>query len=142
MGAIVDYTFYYTVYMGTEADEASFPALCARAEDVVGAMTRWAVTADTIGDYPPLVQTLCKKAVCAQIDCFAVNGTETATGGGSDGGWTVGKVSVTGRASAGTEAGRLAAAVSPLAISYLEQTGLMNPQVTTAQEPRVEGWWD
>jgi hypothetical protein len=138
MSAFVDYDFYTAVYVGSEVDEASFPALCARAEDVVGAMTRWAVTADTIGSYPPLIQTLCKKAVCAQVDCFAVNGTETATGG-SDGGWTVGKVSVTGKASAGTEAGRLAAAVSPLAISYLEQTGLMNPQVPTAHEPA--GWW-
>ena len=41
MSAIVDYTYYSTVYMGTEADEASFPALCARAEDVIGAMARW-----------------------------------------------------------------------------------------------------
>lgn len=142
MSAFVDYDYYATVYVGSEADEASFPALCARAEDVVGAMTRWAVTADNIGTYPQIIQTLYKKAVCAQIDCFAVNGTETATGDSGDGGWTVGKVSVTGKASAGTEAGRLAAAVSPLAISYLEQTGLMNPQVPIAQEPRVEGWWD
>ena len=26
---IVDYTFYSSVYMGTDADQASFPALCA-----------------------------------------------------------------------------------------------------------------
>jgi hypothetical protein len=26
--------------------------------------------------------------------------------------------------------------ISPLAIAYLEQTGLMNPQI-----PTIEGWW-
>lgn len=142
MSAFVDYDFYTAVYVGSEVDEASFPALCARAEDVVGAMTRWAVTETNIDALPELIRTLYRKAICAQVDFFAVNGTETATGDSTDGGWTVGKVSVTGKASAGTGAGRLAAAVSPLAISYLEQTGLMNPQVPTAQEPRVEGWWD
>jgi hypothetical protein len=139
MSAFVDYDYYATVYVGSEADEASFPALCARAEDVVGAMTRWAVTADNFSTYPQLIQTLYKKAVCAQVDYFAVNGTETATGDSTDGGWTVGRVSVTGKANTGAGAGKLSAAVSPLAIAYLEQTGLMNPQVPTAHEPA--GWW-
>ena len=49
MGAIVDFDFYTAVYMGQEADAASFPALCARASDVVGAMTRWQVDCDNIG---------------------------------------------------------------------------------------------
>ena len=62
MSAIVDNEFYYNVYMGSEADDASFPALCARAEDVVGALARWQVTEDNIGSYPELVQTLYKKA--------------------------------------------------------------------------------
>ena len=141
MSAFVDYDYYATVYVGSEADEASFPALCARAEDVVGAMTRWAVTADNFSTYPQLIQTLYKKAICAQVDFFAVNGTETATGDSTDGGWTVGKVSVTGKASTGAGAGSLSAAVSPMALGYLEQTGLMNPQVFTAPEPPAVGWW-
>ena len=41
MSATVDYSYYTDVYLGTEADEASFPALSARAEDIVGAMARW-----------------------------------------------------------------------------------------------------
>ena len=52
MSAIVDYTFYNTVYKGSEATTASFPALCARAEDVVGAMTHWRVNADNIVTFP------------------------------------------------------------------------------------------
>ena len=82
---------------------------------------------------PTIVQTLYKKAVCAQVDFLSINGmdslNETATGG-----FTVGKVTVQGKAS--ETGGKLQESVSPLAISYLEQTGLMNPNV-----PCLEGWW-
>lgn len=129
---VVDYTFYTTVYMGTDADQASFPALCARACDVIGAVTHWA-DENKIMTLPAPVPTLYKKAICAQIDFLAINGmdslNETETGG-----FTVGKVTVHGKASA--SGGKLQESISPLAIGYLEQTGLMNPQV-----PTFEGWW-
>ena len=140
MSAIVDFTWYYNVYFGNEADQSSFPALCARAEDVIGAMTRWQITAANIGSLSEAMQTLYKKAVCAQVDFFAVNGTETATGD-SGGGWTVGKVRVDAKATARTGSGLLAGAVSPLAVGYLEQTGLLNPQVPTAPDMPLVGWW-
>ena len=129
---VVDWTFYNTVYKGTDADSASFPALCARADDIIGAVTHW-VDDSTILALPALHLNLYKKAVCAQIDFLALNGTdslnETATGG-----FTVGKVTVQGKGSQG--GGRISESISPLAIAYLEQTGLMNPQV-----PTIEGWW-
>ena len=129
---VVDFTFYSSVYMGTDADQASFPALCARASDVIGAVTHWADDAKILSLHPA-IQTLYKKAVCAQIDFLSINGmdslNETATGG-----FTVGKVTVHGKAA--TAGGKIAESISPLAISYLEQTGLMNPQV-----PTFEGWW-
>lgn len=140
MSAIVDYDFYLGVYMGQEADEASFPALSARAEDVVGAMTRWQVTEDTIGDYPDHIAALYKKAVCAQTDFFAVNGDETAIGDRGRG-WTVGKVSVSGRSGSDiVRKGSMSESVSPMVFMYLEQTGLLTPQVTTVREP-TDGWW-
>lgn len=133
MGVNVDFEFYTNVYKGTDADSASFPALCARASDIVGALTHWA-DETVITSLPALFQTLYKKAICAQVDFFAINGTdsvnETATGG-----FTVGNVTVQGKAGAST-GGKLSESISPLAISYLEQTGLMNPQV-----PTFEGWW-
>lgn len=129
---VVDFTFYTDVYKGNDVDETAFPALCARALDVIGAVTHW-VDATALARLPERVQTLYKKAVCAQVDFFALNGTdslnETATGG-----FTVGKVTVQGKANA--SGGKLSENISPLAISYLEQTGLMNPHV-----PTVEGWW-
>ena len=122
---IVDYTYYSTVYMGSEAEEASFPALCARAADVVGAMTRW-VDPDTLDAW---TLNLYKKAVCAQVDFFAVNGLDSAAG--NDGrGFTVGKVSISGKSGGEIKAmGAMAGNISPMAILYLEQTGLMNPAV-------------
>ena len=129
---VVDFTFYSSVYGGTDADSTSFPALCARACDVIGAVTHW-VDEATILKLPALYQTLYKKAVCAQIDFLAINGmdslNETETGG-----FTVGKVTVHGKAN--SAGGKLSESISPMAIAYLEQTGLMNPQV-----PTIEGWW-
>ncbi len=139
MSAIVDFEYYATVYMGTEADEASFPALSARANDIVGAMTRWQITEDNIGTYPAMIQTLYRKAVCAQVDFFAVNGTETATGD-SGGGWTVGKVSVSGAGSGGSGKTGAASMVCAAAVSALELTGLLNPQVPTLGEPYIMPW--
>lgn len=130
---VVTFEFYSTVYMGQDADNASFPALCARAEDIIGAATHWAVNETTIANLPAPFQTLYKKAVCAQVDFLAINGIDSLNESASAG-FTVGKVTVHGKANA--TGGKLADSISPLAVGYLEQTGLMNPQV-----PTFHGWW-
>ena len=125
MSAIVDYEYYSTVYMGSEADEASFPALCARAEDVIGAMVRWQDPAA----FTPFQLTLYKKAVCAQVDFFAVNGLDSVAGG-TDKGFTVGKVSISGKSGSDlARKGSMADSLSNLVLMYLEQSGLLNPAV-------------
>jgi hypothetical protein len=127
--AIVDAAYYLTVYMGKEASECDFPALEARAEDVIGAMTRWQATADTIASLTPFQVTLVKKAICAQVDFFAVNGLE-AVAGGTGQGFTVGKVSISGKSGSElSNRGAMADNISPMAIMYLEQSGLINPSV-------------
>ena len=131
---VVDFAFYSTVYKGTDADEASFPALCARASDIIGAVTHWADD-ETLEALPDRIQIRYKKAVCAQVDYLAINGINSVNESGSAG-FTVGKVTVHGKAASGA-GGALAESISPLAIGYLEQTGLMNPQVPTFGE----GWW-
>ena len=125
MSAIVDFEYYSTVYMGSEADDASFPALCARAEDVIGAMVRWQDPAA----FTPFQLTLYKKAVCAQVDFFAVNGLESVAG--DDGrGFTVGKFSVSGKSGSDVaHKGAMSGNLSPLCVMYLEQSGLLNPAV-------------
>ena len=121
----VCFEYYNDIYLGQEADMASFPALCARAEDVVNALVRW----QDPSTFTPFQMTLYKKAICAQVDFFAVNGLESAVG--SDGrGFTVGKVTVNGgQAQPGVSSGAMSGSLSPLVIMYLEQSGLMNPSV-------------
>ena len=129
---VVDFEFYSQVYGGPDATAQTFPALCARASDIIGAVTHWVDDA-TILTLPQLHQTLYKKAVCAQVDFLSINGmdslNETETGG-----FTVGKVTVQAKQKSG--GGCFCESISPLAISDLEQTGLMNPQI-----PTFEGWW-
>lgn len=127
MSAIVDFTYYAETYKGTEATAASFPALYAHASRVIGSMARWRVTEANFDTFPEFVQTLYKLALCSQIDFLAINGIEsmnTTCGVG----FTVGKVRVDGAASA-RSGGALSADVSPAAVAYLEQTGLLYPAV-------------
>ena len=127
MSAIVDYAYYTGEYMGTEADEASFPALNAHASRIIGAMTRWQVDEDTIDRLPSLIRTMYRLAVCSQIDFLALNGVESISGG-SDNGFTVGKVSVSGSSESGDGFGSKKF-YSPRAISFLERAGLLGRNV-------------
>ena len=128
MSAIVDFTYYRDTYMGTEATSASFPALNAHASRVIGAMTRWQVDEDNFSELPSLIQTMYKLAICSQVDYLAANGIESLYDGEDTVGFSVGKVRVDGKAKA-SAGGAMSASISPAAISYLEQTGLMNPAV-------------
>ena len=127
MSAIVDFAFYSEVYMGSEADQASFPALNAQASRIVGAMTRWQVSEETIDSFPTMIRTLYRLAVCSQIDFLSINGVESINTA-DNAGFTVGKVTIHGKSTSGA-GGAMSANVSPAALSYLEQTGLMNPDV-------------
>ena len=139
--AIVDLAYYTTAYHGTEASDCDFPILEARAEDVIGAMTHWKVTADTIASLPVMIQALVKKAICAQVDYFALNGLDSVAGS-ADRGFSVGKVSVSGKSGSDMiQRGAMAEHISPMARMYLEQSGLMNPQVATGPDmPLIGGW--
>ena len=128
MSAIVDFTYYKDTYMGTEADSTSFPALNAHASRVIASMTRWQVDETNFAELPSFIQTLYKLAICSQIDYFAVNGVESIYDGENAVGFSVGKVRVEGKAKA-SAGGAMSASISPAAISYLEQSGLMNPAV-------------
>lgn len=128
MSAIVDYTYYHDTYVGTEADQASFPALNAHATRVIAMMTRWQVTEDNFDQLPAIIQTMYKLAICSQIDFLAINGLESISSGEDTVGFSVGKVRVDGKAKA-SAGGAMSASISPAAASYLEQTGLMNPAV-------------
>lgn len=127
MSAIVDYTYYSSVYMGTEVDQTSFPALNAHASRMIDAMTRWKVNEQNFSELPELTQTQYKLAICSQIDFLSLNGLESINDTGSAG-FTVGKVTVHGK-TASASGGAMSANISPATMLYLEQSGLMNPSV-------------
>ena len=133
MSAIVDFSYYYNIYRGTEADQTSFPALYAHASRIIGAMTRWQVTEESFSELDSFVQTLCKDAICSQIDFLAINGVDDMNSGEGGGGFTVGKVTVHGNSNSSGKSGAMNAYISPAATMYLEQTGLMYPGVGVAQ---------
>jgi hypothetical protein len=127
MSAIVDYSYYVNTYMGSEANETSFPALYAHASRIIGAMTRFQVDESNFDTFPPFVQNCYKLALCAQIDSIAINGIESISAGNNVG-FSVGKVRVD-SGSKSSAVGALSASVSPASVAYLEQTGLLNPAV-------------
>ena len=141
--AIVDLAYYKTVYLGQEATDCDFPALEARAEDVIGVMTRWEATADTIADLPPFQRTLVKKAVCAQIDYFAVNGLDSIAGNTDGPGFTVGKVSISGkkiRLKFSNEFSQGPVTINGAQVAIAATAGLMNPAVSVVKGGHMAGW--
>ena len=130
MSAIVDYTYYTSVYQGNEASTTSFPALNAHASRMVAAMCRWQVDEDNFSELTSLQQNLYRLAICSQIDFLSVNGLDSINDTG--GGFTVGKVTVHGKSSSGA-GGAMSASISPATTLYLEQSGLMYPGVGVAQ---------
>ena len=132
--SVVDFQYYSGVYQGKEADQTSVPTLNAQAERMISAMTRWRVNEGNISEFHSLIQTQYKLAICSQIDFLSLNGMEMIndTGGG---GFTVGKVTIHGKGSS-VQGGAMSGNISPAALLYLEQTGLMNPAV-----PVVGGGW-
>ena len=128
--AVVDYEYYTSTYIGDPAvTEAAFPRLEARAEDAVNALIRFrAVPAQWEKQY--------QKAICAQVEYYAIYGFEAASAGLMENSFTVGKVSVTGGGASARSGG--ASMISPQAVAYLEQTGLLNPAVPVAG---ARGWW-
>ena len=140
--AMVDYAFYSQTYMGDVIGRDDFAKFEARAEDVVCMMTKWRVTANTIADLDELTAKLFRKAICAQADELYLNGYDSIAGETSAGvGFTVGKVTVQGKASASAMGmGAMSGDIAPLALAYLEQTGLMNPSVPVYSHGPLAGW--
>lgn len=102
--------------------------MAARASDIIDSITQYRIVqCGGISALPPLLQELVKKATAAQALYSTQNGLETVLTGESGQGFTVGKVHVDGQKATGSAGGNTAAQsmVSPLALTLLEQTGLM-----------------
>ena len=140
--AYVDYTYYTDVYFGASLEADDWNRYEARAEEAIDLLCRGRIASGEIASNSPAVQTLVRKAICAQIEYYIENGIEVAVGGIKDSGFTVGKVTVHGASGAAAKAATGAQTmISPQAIAFLEQTGLINPAVGSVGVPGFWGWF-
>lgn len=124
--AIVNYQYYTNTFFGETIAETDFGKYEARAQDAIFLLCRNRISEDDFDKLSADMQSAVKKAICAQCEYFSLYGLDVANTGLNNGGFTVGKVRVD-KGSSNYSGAR--ATISPLAISYLEQTGLLNPNV-------------
>lgn len=137
--ALVDYDYYTDTYMGEAITAEDFPRYEARAEDAILILIN--KTADEAALLPEAVLAAVDKAICAQIEYLYEYGMSISVyGKEAGGGFTVGKVSVNNGGTTG--AAGIKSMLAPAVYAYLEQTGLLNPQVDTGAEPwpATRGW--
>ena len=139
---LVDYNYYKNTYIGEPVSQTDFPRYEKRAEMLVLATIKR--TADQAAALPAAVLGAVQDAICAQIDYLYEYGVGVASfGKEAGGGFRVGEVSVTSGSSSGATASGARSMIAPAVWVYLEQTGLLNPQVDTAPEPwpALRGWF-
>lgn len=122
--------YYKNDYMGTPVADSDLPGLIRRASDAIDSLTHYKINDSLLSAYP-FIHTQVKKATCAQVEFFAVNGElagNVVEGGGA--GFTIGKYSESGQA---TAAPTVTAKYAIGAIDYLTPTGLLYSGVRTVQ---------
>ena len=128
--AIVSREYYTTTFMGPDVATGVFDQYNAFAQRAILTACMGRVTEANFATLYPFQQEAVLSAICAQISAYDLNGLDAAILGESSSGFTVGKVSVAG--SGKTMAAGHASLLCPLALSFLEQAGLLGPAVATA----------
>ena len=137
--SIACYEYYIATYMGEAVDEKDFPRMAAKAERVINQITHG--RAANFAALPSFQQEALRQAVCAQVEYYALMGTDVSVNGDTGGnGWSIGEMRINGTSTASSKATGASTLVCAAAIAAIEQTGLMNPQVATAGEPPVVPW--
>lgn len=146
--AIVNYCFYANEYMGEPIAISDFDRFERRAEDIINSATRGQylnvlndLTSKGLTTQAAALTETYSKAICAQIEYLKASGILSATTGSSGDSFTVGKVTVNKGSNGATFSLRGAAMLSPLAQSYLEQTGLLGRVVGVPVEPFAPFPW-
>lgn len=134
--AIVTEAYYTSTFYGLTVASADFPQFEIWSERLILGICR--LTADDFTALSTANQTAVENAICAQISYISVFGLETLIAGISSTGFTVGKVSV--NSDSRFPVGKTSM-ICPAAYAYLEQTGLLNPQIDTRGEPFLPFWF-
>ena len=146
--ALVDYCYYSNEYMGEPIAIADFPRFERRAEDIIAGATQnryynFYNRCCALGytDKAEALESVYKKAICAQIEYLKASGILSVTTGSSGDSYTVGKVTVNKGGTGAYFSNRGAAILSPLAQSYLEQTGLLTRVIGVPVDPFAPFPW-
>lgn len=132
--AIVDESYYSNTFYGEPVAVADFPRYNAAAQRAVLYLIN--MQEADVADLSEANQAAVKDAICAQLQYIGLNGWTVTSEGKTEGGFTVGKVSVSGDSSKSGAASM----ISPEVYMLLERTGLIGPQVATVDAP-VWGWY-
>ena len=136
---------YVELYCQPAISEADFPVYASQASDLIDSITQYRIIqAGGLNVFPPLVQQLVAKATAAQVLYFIQNGgIETVLSGQTGAGYTVGKVHIDGAGASGGTQTAAQMMISPLAVTLLEQTGLMERRIRCLDpyQPPYYGTW-
>lgn len=141
--AYITYDQYIGFYGTCPISEEEFPVYAGLATDTIDNITQYRISkGGGISAFPVFIQTLIQKATAAQVLYFTQVGLETVLTGQAGQSFTVGKVSVNGgglASQSGKKIGSLM--ISPLAISYLEQTPLMERRTDVFYPQYLNPFW-
>ena len=124
---------YAELYGQPTISEADFPVYASQASDLIDSITQYRIIqAGGLNVFPPLVQQLVAKATAAQV-----------LSGQTGAGYTVGKVHIDGAGASGGAQTAAQMMISPLAVTFLEQTGLMERRIRCLDpyQPPYYGTW-
>lgn len=115
--------YYNETFKGEPVDNADFPSLCSRAEEIVEEMTMYRLTIPAFCAMPEDCQERVKKAVCAQIEYLDANGGADMDNGADLQSAGLGKFNYS--KASGSDGGSQQSIYSPRAQRILLPTGLL-----------------
>lgn len=120
----VDNKYYENEYEGSAVEKEKFLRFSKRASEMIDALTEYQITKIGLDKFSEHVQELIRKACCAQIEYYQIEGINVDITGTpkSAVGYSIGDYSYT--ASGGTT-NRHSSRVAPSCLTYLEGTGLL-----------------
>ncbi len=119
----VDDKYYADTFKGEPVDDADFPFLCMRAEELIEEMTMYGITPTTVLAMSEAVQERVKMAVCAQIEYLDANGGSDMDNGADLQSAGLGRFNYT--KSSGANGSTEHSMYAPRAIRLLAPTGLL-----------------
>lgn len=116
-------SYYSKTFKGEPVNEADFPSLLFRAWEIIGELTMYRVSENTVSCLPIEMRECVKKAVCAQIEYMDANGGSDLDNGNDLQSAGLGKFNYA--KSAGSDGDTSSRMYAPRALRYLAPTGLL-----------------